>query len=714
MSSRGEQKYTSKVYSVYIMVRKYLSPWNDDYPEEKDNTVSLIDITEKIYEWLRSAVRSRESFKKILPDLEKEEELADIIHDNPWAFYCALSRTTKNYMVGVKAAAWNDLDDLYQQEGITAEEVALAQSFAVYIEKVIGPEYEKEFDEKHRMRMHVRKGMQRSRQGEVVEEEAGKGKGKPVLQQGPQRPRLVMKTREEVEERDVHLKCEDLQRQLEEANAKLVDRNALPRDTSNDAQSSQMKNLTPVPQSWNGKGGKPPQRPPGSAGQPAVPWIQPRPPAPPVVPMQVDTSNALSYYNSWSASDVGPAGLFPQGSQGVQPTTELQWGPTHPKATPAVWDANMDWDADGWNHNDWSGQENNSWAENPGSTATQGVQSSQKERKAMLERLKSLNGKFETYSRDQPLKEFKLVEGSWEERREKGQLTMHLLNGNWKLYTMRQKGNFANITDRREYLQYMANFHAYLIAELPHNPMICIDGQSQQTVLEHGHMTTYPMVIDEVFRAWNDIKDMWFQIHIDYFNVSGGLMFEIGAVHQRHYFGLNKEEQQRKLGEKAVSVEIVRRYLMMCQDNKLKGSGKMWSYLIQHTLEGQTHKTLIPYALLSGQIDLVTDDEEPFIKFVVTNIHQPKLFHRDGVYWKKEEERFPTIEENLIVRGTSKAFSKKTAGYTFKRCGPNLDLLYRENSDEKVNVFEKMRHDALKQVFEDGEKARKGYDEKRH
>ena len=153
---------------------------------------------------------------------------------------------------------------------------------------------------------------------------------------------------------------------------------------------------------------------------------------------------------------------------------------------------------------------------------------------------------------------------------------------------------------------------------------------------------------------------------------------------------------------------------MMCQDNKLKGSGKMWSYLIQHTLEGQTHKTMVPYALLSGQIDLVTDDEEPFIKFVVTNIHQPKLFHRDGVYWKKEEERFPTIEENLIVRGTSKAFSKKTAGYTFKRCGPNLDLLYRENSDEKVNVFEKMRHDALKQVFEDGEKARKGYDEKRH
>ena len=273
-----------------------------------------------------------------------------------------------------------------------------------------------------------------------------------------------------------------------------------------------------------------------------------------------------------------------------------------------------------------------------------------------------------------------------------------------------------NLTDRPDYLQYLANFHAYIIQEIGETnlyPQIWDGTQYKNTIMAQGVGKTYPTVIDEIFRAWNDIRDYWFYIGIDHFNRSGNLLFEIGSVHPRHYLGLNQEEQRRQLGATAVSEQIVRRYITVFQDNKVKGSGKMYSYLMKHTLEGQTHKTMVPYALLSGQLDLVTDDEEPFVKIVVTNLNQPKPHTREGVAWKKEVERFPTIEENLIQASTSKAFAKKTEGYTFKKCGPNLEVLYRDEGDQ-VNMYEKMRHDALKNFFEEGEKVRKEMDTKRH
>ena len=266
MTTMGDRQYTPKVYAVYVLVRAYSAPWKDQYPEEETNVDSVISICKKIFEWARLAVAARPAYQKVLPDLDNAAEVTEIFFENPWAFYCSLSRTTKNYMVGVKAEAWAELEDnLYQQDGSTAEEVMLAKNFQALIENGLGPEYEKEMSEKHKMMAHVHKGMQESRKGFVVDDDAGKGKGQVVLQPGPQRPRLdppTLRSRAEVEERDLLGKIEELKRQVEEANARNIDRNAVPRDTSDDAQGSQMQNMTPVPQTWKGKGHQPPRRPP--------------------------------------------------------------------------------------------------------------------------------------------------------------------------------------------------------------------------------------------------------------------------------------------------------------------------------------------------------------------------------------------------------------------------------------------------------------------
>ena len=145
-----------------------------------------------------------------------------------------------------------------------------------------------------------------------------------------------------MEERNLLEKIEELKRQVEEANARNIDRNAVPRDVTDSAQSSQSQNMTPVPQTWKGKGHQPPQRPP----VPNVPMVQPRPPSQPVVSMQVEVNTAQNYYDGWSTNHVGQAGLFPAGIQTTAPTpaADIPWVPTHPKATPNAWNSHMEWE----------------------------------------------------------------------------------------------------------------------------------------------------------------------------------------------------------------------------------------------------------------------------------------------------------------------------------------------------------------------------------
>ena len=160
MTTIGDRQYTPKVYAVYVLVRAYLAPWTDSYPEEEKNVDSVISISKQIFEWARLAVSMRRDYQKVLPDLEDAAEVTEIFMDNPWAFYCSLSRTTKNYMVGVKAEAWSELEDnMNQQGGSTAEEVMLVKNFQALIENGLGPNYEKEISEKHKMMAHVHKGM---------------------------------------------------------------------------------------------------------------------------------------------------------------------------------------------------------------------------------------------------------------------------------------------------------------------------------------------------------------------------------------------------------------------------------------------------------------------------------------------------------------------------------------------------------------------------
>ena len=124
--------------------------------------------------------------------------------------------------------------------------------------------------------------------------------------------------------------------------------------------------------------------------------------------------------------------------------------------------------------------------------------------------------------------------------------------------------------------------------------------------------------------------------------------------------------------------------------------------LLSTIYEGQTHFAVIPYVAMRGQLDIVTDEEAPYLKVVVSNVVQLKTSTKEWIFWKDRMERYPSIEEAVSVIKEHKVWNRKTNGLTFQNCGPAAEAPYREDKNEPLHPNEVIRMKAMEPFLKSG------------
>ena len=218
---------------------------------------------------------------------------------------------------------------------------------------------------------------------------------------------------------------------------------------------------------------------------------------------------------------------------------------------------------------------------------------------------------------------------------------------------------------RLRYCEYMGKFYTYVLPKVPRDQVVDL----------HEKELTSMHVYESIFRAWRLINGLYWTLSTDYFSAKLVLSFQL---HGKATVNELEELNLKQYKDVAEAFDLVQYYVHHFQDGVVRGSGNLWEYLVDHTASGERYKCVVPTSSFVGALDLITDTEEPYLKFVVTNVMQWNHLKEEWIHWKVGTERFPVMETLMDGYYLHKELNKKSNGWKFAKCGVQVLENYHE------------------------------------